>query len=51
MLAPLPDALEIGLDFALKLESITPGTALEGVLNYITTQLEWKRYMLALHNT
>lgn len=40
MLGTLANALEVGFDLALQLQPITPGAALEGVLDDIATQLE-----------
>lgn len=39
MFAPLANALEVRLDFAFKLQSITPRTGGEGILDNIAAQL------------
>jgi hypothetical protein len=40
MLAPLAYALEVGLNFAFKLQSIAARACREGILDYIAAQLE-----------
>ena len=37
VLGALADALEVGLDLAIKLEPVTPGAALEGFLDDIAS--------------
>ena len=39
MLAPLPNALEVGLNLAFELQSIAARASGEGVLDNITAQL------------